>query len=113
MASSAHTRPLSDIEIRVKALESLLVEKGLVDPAAVDAIWLSLWTAGIAAAVNAVVGTAIAWTLVRWDVPGRRLIAALVDLPLAIPTLVADIWRRHSISIVPASLQSSRPDFRN
>jgi nitrile hydratase len=38
MASSAHTRPLSDIEIRVKALESLLVEKGLVDPAAVDAL---------------------------------------------------------------------------
>ncbi len=38
MASSAHTRPLSEIEIRVKALESLLVEKGLVDPAAVDAL---------------------------------------------------------------------------
>ncbi len=38
MASSAHTRPLSDIEIRVKALESLLVEKGLVDQAAVDAL---------------------------------------------------------------------------
>jgi nitrile hydratase subunit alpha len=33
-----HTRPLSEIEIRVKALESLLVEKGLVDPAAVDAL---------------------------------------------------------------------------
>ncbi|HMM76957.1 MAG TPA: nitrile hydratase subunit alpha [Gammaproteobacteria bacterium] len=38
MASSAHTRPLSDVEIRVKALESLLVEKGLIDPAAVDAL---------------------------------------------------------------------------
>ncbi len=33
---SAHTRPLSDPEIRVKALESLLVEKGLVDPKALD-----------------------------------------------------------------------------
>ena len=38
MASSAHTRPLTDVEIRVKALESLLVEKGLIDPAAVDAL---------------------------------------------------------------------------
>ena len=38
MASSAHNRPLSEVEIRVKALESLLVEKGLVDPAAVDAL---------------------------------------------------------------------------
>jgi nitrile hydratase subunit alpha len=33
-----HTRPLSDVEIRVKALESLLVDKGLIDPAAVDAL---------------------------------------------------------------------------
>lgn len=38
MASSAHNRPLSDVEIRVKALESLLVEKGLIDQAAVDAL---------------------------------------------------------------------------
>ncbi len=34
--SSAHNRPLSDPEIRVKALESLLVEKGLIDPKALD-----------------------------------------------------------------------------
>jgi len=38
MASSVHTRPLSEVEIRVKALESLLVEKGLIDLAAVDAL---------------------------------------------------------------------------
>ncbi len=38
MAASAHNRPLSDVEIRVKALESLLVEKGLIDQAAVDAL---------------------------------------------------------------------------
>jgi nitrile hydratase len=36
MMSSAHNRPLSDPEIRVKALESLLVEKGLIDPKALD-----------------------------------------------------------------------------
>jgi nitrile hydratase len=36
--SANHNRPLSDVEIRVKALESLLVEKGLIDPAAVDAL---------------------------------------------------------------------------
>lgn len=38
MSSAAHNRPLTDIEIRVKALESLLVEKGLIDPATVDAL---------------------------------------------------------------------------
>lgn len=36
--SAHHNRPLSEVEIRVKALESLLVEKGLIDPAAVDAL---------------------------------------------------------------------------
>ena len=36
--STNHNRPLTDVEIRVKALESLLVEKGLIDPAAVDAL---------------------------------------------------------------------------
>ncbi len=60
-------------------------------PAARDALWLSLWTAALAALVNGLAGTAIAWALVRWDMPGRRALAALVDLPLAIPTLVAGI----------------------
>jgi sulfate/thiosulfate transport system permease protein len=58
---------------------------------ALDALWLSTWTSVIAAVVNGFVGSAIAWALVRWDVPGRKLLAALVDLPLAIPTLVAGI----------------------
>jgi sulfate/thiosulfate transport system permease protein len=58
---------------------------------AVDALWLSTWTSLIAAVVNGFMGSAIAWALVRWDVPGRRILAALVDLPLAIPTLVAGI----------------------
>jgi nitrile hydratase len=38
MASHRHNRPLSEVELRVKALESLLTEKGLIDPAAVDEI---------------------------------------------------------------------------
>ncbi len=63
----------------------------VTEPAAVAALWLSAWTAALAAAVNAVVGTAIAWVLVRWEVPGRRFIAALVDLPLSVPTLVAGV----------------------
>ncbi len=36
--SANHNRPLSDVEIRVKALESLLVEKGLIDPVAIDTL---------------------------------------------------------------------------
>ncbi len=36
MSSHRHNQPLSDVEIRVKALESLLTEKNLIDPAALD-----------------------------------------------------------------------------
>lgn len=58
---------------------------------AADALTLTLGLALVAAAVNAVAGTAIAWALVRWSFPGRRVLAAVVDLPFAIPTLVAGI----------------------
>jgi sulfate transport system permease protein len=44
-----------------------------------------------AAIVNAVCGLLVAWALVRYDFPGRRLIDALVDLPFALPTAVAGI----------------------
>lgn len=60
-------------------------------PMAVDALLLSLGTAAIAALVNGLLGTALAWALVRWEFPGRGLLRASVDLPLAIPTLVAGI----------------------
>lgn len=63
----------------------------ITDPIAWDALKLSLGTALVAAAVNGVVGTAVAWALARWELPGRAVLSALVDLPLAIPTLVAGI----------------------
>jgi len=44
-----------------------------------------------AAAVNAVFGLLVAWVLVRYPFPGRRLADALVDLPFALPTAVAGI----------------------
>jgi sulfate transport system permease protein len=45
----------------------------------------------IAAAVNAVFGTMLAWVLVRYRFPGRRLIDGLIELPFALPTAVAGI----------------------
>lgn len=44
-----------------------------------------------AAAVNAVFGFIVAWVLVRYEFPGKRLVDALVDLPFALPTAVAGI----------------------
>ncbi len=63
----------------------------VTSPIAVDAVLLSLGTSFVAALVNGVMGFAIAWVLVRWEIPGRRALSALVDLPFAIPTLVAGI----------------------
>lgn len=45
----------------------------------------------IAATVNAVFGLLVAWVLVRYDFPGRKLVDAMVDLPFALPTAVAGI----------------------
>ncbi len=61
------------------------------DPRTVHALALSFGTALLAAAVNAVLGTLLAWVLVRYDFPGRRLVDALIDLPFALPTAVAGI----------------------
>lgn len=52
---------------------------------------LSLGGALIAAGVNAVFGLLIAWVLVRYRFPGRRILDTLVDLPFALPTAVAGI----------------------
>jgi sulfate transport system permease protein len=52
---------------------------------------LSFGASLIAAAINVVFGGIVAWVLVRYQFPGKRLIDALVDLPFALPTAVAGI----------------------
>ena len=52
---------------------------------------LSLGGSLIAAAVNTIFGLLVAWVLVRYKFPGRRLLDMLVDLPFALPTAVAGI----------------------
>ena len=58
---------------------------------AVAAIELTLVASLIVAAVNAVAGTALAWVLVRDRFPGKGLVNALIDLPFALPTIVAGL----------------------
>ena len=52
---------------------------------------LSFGTALIAALINVVFGLLLAWCLVRYTFPGKRIVDALVDLPFALPTAVAGI----------------------
>jgi sulfate transport system permease protein len=58
---------------------------------AVSALKLTVEMAGLAAIVNAVFGTVIAWVLVRDEFPGKRFIGSLIDLPFALPTIVAGL----------------------
>jgi sulfate transport system permease protein len=52
---------------------------------------LSFGASFIAAAINAVFGLLVAWVLVRYSFPGKRIIDGLIDLPFALPTAVAGI----------------------
>lgn len=52
---------------------------------------LSFGASFLAAAINLVFGFIIAWTLVRYEFPGRKLIDALIDMPFALPTAVSGI----------------------
>ena len=65
--------------------------QAVTNPEAVAALELSLGVSVMVALVNAVAGTAIAWTLVRDRFVGQGLVNALVDLPFALPTIVAGL----------------------
>jgi sulfate transport system permease protein len=60
-------------------------------PRVLAALEVSFVISALAALVNAVFGTIVAWVLVRYEFPGRRLLDAAVDLPFALPTAVAGI----------------------
>jgi sulfate transport system permease protein len=79
-----------------------LVARGTGQPwaefsaAVFDARTLAAWrltfgTAFIAAVIDAGLGLVVAWTLVRYDFPGRRIVDALIDVPFALPTAVSGI----------------------
>ncbi|WP_331376231.1 sulfate ABC transporter permease subunit CysT [Sinorhizobium chiapasense] len=61
------------------------------DERTVNALTISFGTAFVAAVINLVFGVVLAWVLVRYRFPGKRVIDAMVDLPFALPTAVAGI----------------------
>ncbi len=58
---------------------------------AVEAYRLTFTASFQAAAINVVLGVVVAWTLVRYEFPGKRIVDALVDVPFALPTAVAGL----------------------
>jgi len=83
--------PLSALVFKTTSLSWDEFVKAVAAPRAVASYQLTFGAAFIGAAVNVVFGTILAWTLIRYRFPGRRMLDALVDLPFALPTAVSGI----------------------
>ena len=60
-------------------------------PAAWSALQLTLWTSTVMTVINIIMGTLTAFVLVRYEFPGKTILNGIIDLPLAIPTLVTGV----------------------
>lgn len=65
--------------------------RAITEPSAVATLVITTGIAAVVALVNAVMGTVIAWVLVRDEFPGKKIVDAMIDLPFALPTIVASI----------------------
>lgn len=83
--------PLVALVVRPWELGLDGVVRTLTEPRVLAALKLSFGTSLLAALTNVPLGLMVAWTLTRYEFPGRRLVDALVDLPFALPTAVAGI----------------------
>ncbi len=83
--------PLAAVVVKSVGLGPAHFAEVAFSPRAVAAYRLSFGAALAAAGINCVLGLLVAWVLVRYTFPGRRLASALVDLPFALPTAVAGI----------------------
>lgn len=83
--------PLGGLFLKSATLTWTQFWKTVTDPRVLSAYRISFGAALIAALVNAIFGLLVAWVLVRYRFPGKRMIDALVDLPFALPTAVAGI----------------------
>jgi sulfate transport system permease protein len=83
--------PLGALILKSTSLTWARFWETVTDDRVVAAYRLSFGASLIAAVVNVVFGLILAWVLVRYRFPGRRLVDALIDLPFALPTAVAGI----------------------
>jgi sulfate transport system permease protein len=83
--------PLGGLFVRSYSMSWGQFWRSVTDPRVVASYKLTLSSAVMAASVNAVFGFIVAWCLVRYRFPGRRMVDALIDLPFALPTAVSGI----------------------
>jgi sulfate/thiosulfate transport system permease protein len=83
--------PLTAVFIKTSSLSFGAFWDVVTSPRVLASYRLSFGASLLAAAINVVFGFMLAWSLVRYSFPGKRIIDALVDLPFALPTAVAGI----------------------
>lgn len=83
--------PLAAVFLKTATLEWDRFWAVITEPRVVASYQLSFGASLLAAAINAVFGLMLAWALVRYSFPGKKLVDALIDLPFALPTAVAGI----------------------
>ncbi len=83
--------PMAALIVRAASLPVSELLHIALEPRALAAYRLTFGASLLAASVNAVFGFIIAWTLVRYRFPFRRLVDAIIDLPFALPTAVSGI----------------------
>jgi sulfate transport system permease protein len=83
--------PLAGTFLKTASLSWTQFWETITAPRALASYRLSFGASFIAALLNALFGLIVAWVLVRYQFPGKRLIDAMVDLPFALPTAVAGI----------------------
>jgi sulfate transport system permease protein len=83
--------PLAALVLKTATIDWNHFVQVLLDKRSIASYRLSIGASLLAGCINTVFGFIIAWTLVRYEFPGRKLIDALIDMPFALPTAVSGI----------------------
>jgi sulfate/thiosulfate transport system permease protein len=83
--------PLAAVTVKAVAQSPSAFWDSVTNKTALTALGVTLAVSVLVAAVGAVMGTVVAWVLVRDQFPGKRIVNALIDLPFALPTIVAGL----------------------
>lgn len=83
--------PLAALFLKTASLDFSAFWRTVSDPRAIASYKLTFGASLAGAVVNAIFGFIVAWTLVRYEFPGKKILDAMVDLPFALPTAVSGI----------------------
>lgn len=83
--------PLASLVIYTSKLSLSDMIETITNRRVLSSFWVSFITAFVASFINAVMGVVLAWVLVRYDFPFKRVLDGMIELPFALPTAVAGI----------------------